>query len=67
MMQTLHFETLSRLIMNKHSVTKHNGLIQAGYRLSLNEARIVLYGISLINPLAEDFPLEYQIDIKSRE
>jgi len=50
--------------MNKHSVTKHNGLIQAGYRLSLNEARIVLYGISLINPLAEDFPLEYQIDIK---
>jgi len=50
--------------MNKSSVTKHNELIQAGYRLSLNEARIVLYGVSLINPLAKDFPLKYRIDIK---
>jgi len=50
--------------MEKQSVTKHNELIQAGYRLTLNEMRIVLYGISLINPLSKEFPLEYQIDIK---
>jgi len=50
--------------MNGKSVTKHNELVQAGYRLTLNETRIVLYGISLINPLSDDFPLEYQINIK---
>jgi len=50
--------------MKKQSVTKHNELIQAGYRLTLNEMRIVLYGISLINPLSNEFPLEYQIDIQ---
>jgi len=50
--------------MGNNSVTKHNGLIQAGYRLTLNETRIVLYGISLINPLAQEFPLEYRIDLK---
>lgn len=49
---------------NKKLVTKHNNLIQAGYRLSLNEIRIVLYGLSLVNPLTEDFPLEYHIDVK---
>jgi len=50
--------------MGKKSVTKHNELVKAGYRLTLNEARIILYGISLINPLAEEFPLNYKIDIK---
>lgn len=50
--------------MGSNSVTKHNELIQAGYRLSLNETRIVLYGISLINPLAKDFPLEYEVNVK---
>ena len=50
--------------MSRKSVTKHNELIQAGYRLTLNEARIVLYGISLINPLSDNFPIEYQINIK---
>jgi len=50
--------------MERQSVTKHNELIQASYRLTLNEMRIVLYGISLINPLSKEFPLEYQIDIK---
>jgi len=48
--------------MERQSVTKHNELIQAGYRLSLNEMRIVLYGLSLINPVSEEFPLEYQIE-----
>jgi len=47
-----------------NSVTKFNGLIEASYRLSLNEARIVLYGISLINPTSKNFPLEFKIDIK---
>jgi len=50
--------------MTNNSVTKFNGLIEASYRLSLNEARIVFYGISLINPLSMDFPLEFNIDIK---
>lgn len=51
-------------VTNNKSVTKFNGLIEASYRLSLNEARIVFYGISLINPLSEEFPLEFKIDIK---
>jgi len=49
----------------KSSVTKSNTLIEAGYRLSLTEMQIILYGISLVNPLAENFPLEYKIDVKS--
>ena len=49
----------------KNIVTKHNSLIKASYRLSLMEIRIVLYGISLINPvLSEDFPISYVLDIK---
>jgi len=50
--------------MNKPSITKHNQLIQAGYRLTLNETRILQYGISLINPVLDEFPLEYEINIK---
>jgi len=50
--------------MKNKLVTKHNELIQAGYRLTLNEMRIVLYGISLINSLSDEFPLEYQIDMQ---
>ncbi len=45
-------------------VTKSNELIEASYRLSLNEARILFYGISLINPLSGECPLEYRIDVK---
>lgn len=45
------------------SVTKSNALIDAGYRLSLTEIQIILYGIGLINPLQKDFPLSYRIDI----
>lgn len=48
---------------NKMSVTRSNALIQSGYRLSLTEMQIVLYGIGLINPLKKDFPLSYRIDI----
>lgn len=50
--------------MSNNSVTKFNGLIEASYRLSLNEARIVFYGISLINPVSKEFPLEFRIEIK---
>lgn len=45
------------------SITKSNALIEAGYRLSLTEVQIVLYGISLINPTQKEVPLEYRIDI----
>jgi len=46
------------------SITKSNALVNASYRLSLNEMRVVMYGLSLINPLTEDFPTAYEIDIK---
>jgi len=49
--------------MSKHLVTKHNALIGASYRLSLTEARVVIYSLSLINPLRSDFPLSYKINI----
>jgi len=51
--------------MARHLLTKSNALIEAGYRLSLTEIQIVLYGISLINPVKDDFPLVYRVDIKS--
>jgi len=48
--------------MEKKSVTKSNAMIEAGYRLTLTEMQIILYGISLINPMQKDFPLIYQIN-----
>jgi len=50
--------------MSKKMVTKSNALIESAYRLTLTEMQIVLYGISLINPLQKNFPLSYRIDIK---
>lgn len=44
-------------------VSKDNALINASYRLSLTEMQIVLYGIGLINPIQQNFPLNYRIDI----
>ena len=49
--------------MSSKSITKSNALIEAGYRLSLTEIQIVLYGISLINPKRKSFPLCYQVEI----
>lgn len=46
------------------TVTKHNALIKAAYRLSVMELRIVLYGLSLINPMSASFPLSYKINIR---
>lgn len=45
-------------------ITKSNALINSSYRFSLNELRIVLYGLSHINPRSEDFPLFHRIKIK---
>lgn len=44
-------------------VSKNNALVSASYRLSLTEMQIVLYGIGLINPRQQNFPLNYKIDI----
>jgi plasmid replication initiation protein len=40
-------------------ITKANCLINACYRLSVNELRIVLYGLAAIDPTSDEFPLEY--------
>lgn len=45
-------------------VSKSNAVINAGYRLSLNEQRVVLYGISLINPMSKEFQIKNTIDIR---
>ena len=45
-------------------ITKSNAIINSSYRLSLNEMRIVLFGLSHIDPTSEDFPLFHQIHIK---
>ena len=46
------------------SITKHNDLVTSAYRLSLTEMQIILYGISLINPMDGRFPRAYEINIK---
>lgn len=50
--------------MDKIKITKSNAIINSSYRLSLNELRIVLYGLSNINPKANDFPLFHRIHVK---
>ena len=55
-----------RRIMDENlSITKHNELIESSYRLSLTEARIVFYGLSLVNPTDKHFNYQFKIDIKS--
>lgn len=46
------------------SITKHNDLITSAYRLTLTEMQIILYGISLVNPIDGKFPRSYEINIK---
>lgn len=43
-----------------NKITKSNSLVNASYRLSLNELRIVLYGLSFINPLDTEFKLGHR-------
>lgn len=50
--------------MNNIKVTKSNAVINSSYRLSLNELRIVLYGLSHIDPTANDFPLFHRINVR---
>ena len=45
-------------------ITKSNAIINSSYRLSLNELRIILYGLSHIDPRAEEFPLNHKINIR---
>ena len=45
-------------------VTKSNAVINSSYRFSLNELRILLYGLSHINPRSDEFPMFHRIHIK---
>ena len=58
-----HVQTTTNLgafLMEQNlKITKANCLINACYRFSLNELRIVLYGLSAIDPTSDEFPLEY--------
>ena len=50
--------------MSDLKVTKHNDLITSKVNFTLNEYRIFLYGIALMNPLDEEFPLKYESNIQ---
>lgn len=50
--------------MESRKITKSNALINSSYRLSLNELRIVLFGLSHINPYDVDFPLFHRINVR---
>lgn len=50
--------------MPREVATKANALIEASYRFELLEMQVLLYGVSLVNPVNKDFPTEYVIDIK---
>ena len=45
-------------------ITKSNAIINSSYRFSLNEMRIVLYGLSHIDPTSDEFPLFHRIRIQ---
>lgn len=50
--------------MDNNKITKSNAIINSSYRLSLNELRIVLFGLSNINPKSNDFPLSHRVNVK---
>ena len=45
-------------------ITKSNAVINSSYRFSLNELRILLYGLSHIDPRSDEFPMFHRIHIK---
>jgi len=47
-----------------NKITKSNAVINSSYRFSLNELRILLYGLSHINPRSNEFPMFHRIHIK---
>ena len=53
----------SIILFMDSKITKSNSLINASYRLSLNELRIVLYGLSFINPLEKEFKLGHRFSL----
>lgn len=50
--------------MLSKKITKSNALINSSYRLSLNELRLVLFGLSHIDPRSDDFPMFHRVKIK---
>lgn len=50
--------------MNSKRITKSNAIVNASYRFSLNELRILLYGLSHIDPRADEFPMFYRVRVK---
>jgi plasmid replication initiation protein len=45
-------------------VNKSNNFITSHFNLSMTEYRVLLYGISLVNPLDKKFPREFKINVK---
>ena len=50
-------------VMDK-KITKSNAIINSSYRFSLNELRILLYGLSHINPRSDEFPMFHRVHIR---
>jgi plasmid replication initiation protein len=50
--------------MAKKTISKSNNLITSHFNLSMNEYRVLLYGVSLVNPLNKEFPREFKINIQ---
>lgn len=49
--------------MSNKKITKSNSIINSSFRFSLNELRIVLYGLSRIDPMAKEYPLFHRINV----
>ena len=50
--------------VNSKRITKSNAIVNASYRFSLNELRILLYGLSHIDPRSDDFPMFHRVRVK---
>lgn len=50
-------------MINNHTITKSNSLIEARYKLTLEEQKLVLYMVSMVQPKDEDFSV-YTISVK---
>ena len=50
--------------MEQHLITKSNDLINANFNFTLNEYRILMYAVSCIKPMDDNFPRILKIDIK---
>ena len=51
-------------LMTSKRITKSNAIVNASYRFSLNELRILLYGLSHIDPRADEFPMFHRVRVK---